>query len=145
MRRTHNGCARTHTHTHKHSQCDKYGFSLVRIIHRGHLQDILCPFKLPPTSQKQDFNERGQIRAVLTGGTRSWGRTQKSWVWLMGGGGAEWSKWQGISHIMASQAPYRASPGQRSSGHQATDPCPQINTPPYAASIHICGRSQAEK
>lgn len=39
-----------------------------------------------------------------------------------GAGGARRSKCQGISHIMASQAPYRASPGQPSSGHQATTP-----------------------
>lgn len=60
----------THTHTmHIHTcHCDKYGFSQVRIIHRGHLQDILGPFELPPTSQKQGSNERGRTRAVLTGG-----------------------------------------------------------------------------
>lgn len=44
--------------TQSHYQCDKYGFSLVQIIHRGHLQDILSPFKQPPTSEKQGSNER---------------------------------------------------------------------------------------
>lgn len=84
MRWTHNVCAHTRT-AHPHCRCDKYGFSLVRIIHWGHLQDILSPFEQPPTSQKQGFNERGQTRAVLTGGTRGWGGTQRSCGWLMEG------------------------------------------------------------
>lgn len=40
-----------------------------------------------------------------------------------------WSKWQGISHIMASQVPFIASPGLPCSGHRATDPRLSINTP----------------
>lgn len=56
------------------------------------------------------------------------------------GGGSRCSKWQGISHIMAFQASYTVSPGQPSSGHQATDPCPPINTPltrPAFASVDV--------
>lgn len=53
---------------HPRCQCDKYRFSLVRIIHRGHRRDIFDLFKLPPTSHKQGSNERGQSRAALTGG-----------------------------------------------------------------------------
>lgn len=86
---------RSHTHNaHSHCQCDKYGFSLVRIIHRGHLQDILGPFKLPPTSQKHGSNERGQTRAVLTGGSRSWGRTQ---LRLADGGGGEGGRMEQVA------------------------------------------------
>lgn len=52
---------------HPRCQCDKYRFSLVRIIHRGHSRDIFDLFKLPPTSHKQGSNERGQSRAALSG------------------------------------------------------------------------------
>lgn len=56
--------------------------------------------------------------------------------WWRGGGGVGWCKWQGISHIMASQAPYRASPWADqlwSSGHRPlpTDqytPTQSVNT-----------------
>lgn len=55
-----------------------------------------------------------------------------------GGGGQDGAS--GISHIMAFQALHRASPGQPSSGHQATDPCPPINIPltkPAYASVDV--------
>lgn len=49
-----------------------------------------------------------------------WEETEESGL-TDGREGSKMDKWQGISHIMAFHAPYRASPGQarlRSSGHR---------------------------
>lgn len=138
MRWTHNVCAHTRT-AHPHCRCDKYGFSLVRIIHWGHLQDIVSPFEQPPTSQKQGFNERGQTTAVLTGGTRGWGGTQRSCGWLMEGrrGGWDGASGRALATSWLPRLLIELPPGQTSSGHQATDPCPPINTPPLSQRTHV--------
>lgn len=68
-------CANTR-HAHLPCQCDKYGFSQVRIIHRGHLQNIVNDVKHPRPLKNN--NDKNQNRAGLTGRTLSRGETQKS-------------------------------------------------------------------
>lgn len=128
MHWTHNGCAHTRLHIHT-AKVTSMDFPLC-----GLFTEDICKTSSAPSSSPQPLKNKALMKGarpeqckVLKLGAEG---GQRSCGWLMEGQGVGWSKWQGISHIMASQVPFIASPGLPCSGHRATDPRLSINTTP---------------